>query len=50
MQFSPTVVIGILQIRGINANFNVRKWIYDNSAIALSLVLNLKYVWTMDVV
>jgi len=49
-QFSPNVVIGVLQIRGLNDNINVGKWINNDSAIVFGLVQNLKFVLTIDVV
>ena len=50
MRFSANIVIGIPQIRDLNDNINVGKWINYDSAIVLGLVHNLKYVLTMDVV
>jgi len=50
MLFLPDVVIGIPQIRALNYNINVGKWTYYDIAIVLGLVLNLKYVWSMNVI
>jgi hypothetical protein len=39
MRVLSDVVIGIPQIRDINDNINVGKWIYYDSAIVLGLIL-----------